>query len=211
MLTFIPEGLVRYCESHSTPPSPVFKTLEVETREKTQQTEMLVGPIEGTFLKLLARSIGARRILEIGTFTGYSALMLAEGTAEGGEVITCELNPKHAKIAEAHWAQSPHGSKIRLELGNALDTVERIEGPLDMVFVDADKENYIAYWEKCVPLVRRGGLLLADNVLWSGRVLNPQAPIEQAVAAFNEHVLEDNRVELVMLTIRDGITLACKK
>ncbi|MEE9270339.1 MAG: O-methyltransferase [Candidatus Krumholzibacteria bacterium] len=211
MISFIPEEILAYTEDHTSPPSQLLEDLAARTREKTPQPEMLVGGVEGTFLKLLVRLLDARRVLEIGTFTGYSALMLAEGMREGGEVITCEIDRKTAEIAQEYWAQSEHGGKIRLEMGNAVETLTRLKGPFDLVFIDADKGNYIEYWEGCVPLVRRGGLLLADNVLWSGRVLDPREADDHALVAFNRHVRDDARVETVMLTIRDGITMACKR
>jgi caffeoyl-CoA O-methyltransferase len=211
MMSFIPEEILAYTEAHTSPPSRLLDDLAARTRDKTTQPEMLVGGVEGAFLRLLVRVLDARRVLEIGTFTGYSALMMAEGMRDGGEVITCEIDRKTAEIAREYWAQSEHGGKIRLEMGNAVETLTRLEGPFDLVFIDADKGNYIAYWERCVPLVRRAGLLLADNVLWSGRVLDPKEADDHALVAFNRHVRDDVRVEAVMLTIRDGITMACKR
>jgi caffeoyl-CoA O-methyltransferase len=137
--------------------------------------------------------------------------MMAEGLGDDGQLITCEIDSRSAAMAREYWAQSPHGGKITLALGNALETLETLEGPFDLVFIDADKQSYVAYWEACVPLVRSGGLILVDNVLWSGRVLDPKEPDDHALVAFNRHVREDSRVETVMLTIRDGITMACKR
>ncbi|MCC6489013.1 MAG: class I SAM-dependent methyltransferase, partial [Candidatus Hydrogenedentes bacterium] len=172
---------------------------------------MQVGKVEGAFLRMLARLTNARHILEIGTFTGYSALCLAEGMEDGGRLITCDVDPEATDIAKQHWARSPHGSKIELRLGPALETIAALEGPWDLVFIDADKQNYIHYWEAVMPKVRQGGLLVADNVLWSGRVVNPQKESDFAVDRFNKHVVSDPRVEAVLLTVRDGITLAWKK
>lgn len=210
MISFSPEDIGRYMEAHSSQEPEIFKALARETRDKTDQPEMQVGHIEGLFLKILARSVRAERVLEIGTFTGYSSLMLAEGVAADGQVITCDIDPKVTSLAQRFWDQSPHGQRITLELGRALETINKVPAPIDMVFIDADKQNYIAYWEACVPKVRTGGLLVADNVLWSGRVLDPQEPDDHALAAFNEHVRNDSRVECVMLPIRDGITIASK-
>jgi caffeoyl-CoA O-methyltransferase len=210
MLSFVPETIERYAVAHSSPESELFQGLARETLDRTDSAQMQVGLIEGLFLKLLARSLGARRILEIGTFTGYSALMMAEGLVEGGALITCDISREWTDIGREYWERSAHGRKITLELGRALDTIQKVEDPLDMVFIDADKENYIAYWDACVPKVRRGGLLLADNVLWSGRVLDPQEPVDHAIVAFNEHVRNDPRVEVVMLPFRDGVTMASK-
>jgi len=210
MLSFVPEDIERYVKEHSTAEPVILQELSKQTHAETDAPEMLVGPVEGLFLKLLARSTKARNVLEIGTFTGYSAMMLAEGLAEGGEVITCDIDPKVTKIARSYWDRSQHGSKITLKLGPAEDTIKTIEGPLDLVFIDADKESYIAYWEACIPKLRSGGVILADNVLWSGKVLNPEDPTDHALAAFNEHVTKDKRVETVMLAFRDGITMAVK-
>jgi caffeoyl-CoA O-methyltransferase len=152
----------------------------------------------------------ARRVLEIGTFTGYSALMMAEALPDDGRLVTCDIDAESTGIAGRYWQNSPHGHKIELMLGPALGSIEKLEGPFDLVFIDADQENYSGYWEACVPKVRRGGVLVADNVLWSGRVLDPQNESDHALAAFNERVVNDPRVEAVMLTVRDGVTLACK-
>jgi len=207
----IPDDILRYCDAHTTSDSPACKALAEETRAKTTNSGMLTGQVEGTFLSLLARSSGARRVLEIGTFTGYSALKLAEGLPTDGEVITCDIDPDATHIARRFRAKSPHGKKITLKLGPALETIEAIDGPFDLVFIDADKANYINYWEACVPKVRSGGLILVDNVLWSGRVLDPKDEDDLAIAAFNAHAASDTRIDLVMLTVRDGITMACKR
>lgn len=211
MLEEITQEILRYCEHHTSPDSPVCDALTQETHAKTTESRMLVGRVEGTFLTLLARSTGARRVLEIGTFTGYSALKLAEGLPPDGEVITCDIDTATSEIARRFWAKSPHGGKITLRLGPALETISGLPGPFDIVFIDADKENCINYWEACVPKVRTGGLILVDNVLWSGRVLDPKEKDGAAVAAFNTHAARDTRVDLVVLTVRDGVTMACKR
>ncbi len=207
----ISDDVLRYCEGHTSPDSSVCRALAKETRAKTRRSGMLTGQVEGTFLSLLARSTGARRVLEIGCFTGYSALKFAEGLPPDGQVITCDIDRKTTLIARRFWKKSPHGKKITLKLGPALETIESLDGPFDIVFIDADKENNINYWEACVPKVPSGGLILADNVLWSGRVLDPSDEEDQAIVAFNKHAASDTRVDLVMLTVRDGITMACKK
>jgi caffeoyl-CoA O-methyltransferase len=149
-------------------------------------------------------------VLELGTFTGYGAMAMAEALPADGEIITCDLDPVATKIAQKYWARSPHGSKIRLRLGPALKTLETIHPPLDLVFLDADKENYIQYWEACIPKLRGGGVLAADNVLWSGRVLAPKEPDDHAIVAFNKHVAGDDRVETVIIPIRDGVSVSIK-
>lgn len=210
MLSFVPEGIESYCEAHTTPESAVFEALAKETRASTQSPEMQVGQLQGMFLRCLVRAARARRVLEIGTFTGYSSLMMAEGLPEGGEIITLDIDPKATGIARAYWERSPHGEKIKLVLGRADDSLAAIDGPLDLVFIDADKQSYIRYWDAIVPKVRSGGVIVADNVLWSGEVLEPKEADALALDAFNKHVRADTRVEQTMLTVRDGVTLACK-
>ncbi|MGD8413212.1 MAG: class I SAM-dependent methyltransferase [Candidatus Latescibacterota bacterium] len=208
MLSFLPEDLELYVASHCTPESPVLEQLAADTRENTDQPQMMVNRAEALLLRALVRASGARRILEIGTFTGYSALSMAEALPEDGTVITCDIDPETTSIARRYWGKSPHGSKIELRLGPALESIPRIDGTFDMVFVDADKTGYIGYWEAVVPRVRKGGLIVADNVLWSGNVLAPSDANAEAIAAFNDHVSGDHRVEQVILPIRDGITVA---
>jgi caffeoyl-CoA O-methyltransferase len=208
MLSFIPEELDSYVTTHSTPESALHQQLAKETRDSTDQPQMMVGNIEGLLLRTLVRAAGARRVLEIGAFTGYSALAMAEGLPDDGTLITCDIDPAATAIARRYWSQSPHGDKIDLRLGPALETISGIDGPLDLVFIDADKVSYIDYWEAVLPKVRMGGLVVADNVLWSGRVVAPDDPDSRALAAFNDHVTADGRVEQVMLPIRDGITVA---
>lgn len=211
MISIISEAIERYTASHTEKESPVLKALARETYARTDCPQMQVGHLEGAFLRLLVRISGARRILEIGTFTGYSALAMAEGLPREGSVVTCDRDPEAVKIACRFWNKSPHGKKIILKLGPALESIKTLAGPFDLVFIDADKNNYINYWESCLPKVRRGGLIVADNVLWSGRVLAPREETDRAIVRFNEHVRRDKRVEAVMLTLRDGLTLACKK
>ncbi|HTL69903.1 MAG TPA: class I SAM-dependent methyltransferase [Candidatus Eisenbacteria bacterium] len=211
MPEIVPERIERYAELCSAPESPLLKALARETRAKTELSRMLVGRVEGDFLRLLVRLSGARNVLEIGTFTGYSALAMAEGLPAGGRLVTLDVDKKTAQIARSTWNRSSHGAKIEQKLGKALDSLKTVEGPFDLVFIDADKSNYVNYWEACVPKDRRGGLLVADNVLWSGRVLSPADADDRAIVSFNEHVRADRRVEAVLLTVRDGMTLAWKK
>jgi caffeoyl-CoA O-methyltransferase len=211
MIDALTPEILEYCENHTSPDSAACRALAAETRETTTASGMLVGRVQGTFLTLLARCTGAKRALEIGTFTGYSALKLAEGLPPDGEVITCDIDAETSKIARRFWAESPHGAKITQVLGPALDTLRNLPGPFDIVFIDADKANCIDYWEACVPKVRPGGLILVDNVLWRGRVLDPEDKDGVTMAAFNAHAAGDDRVDLVILTVRDGVTVACKR
>ena len=192
------------------PESDLHRRLHDETHATMSSPQMLVGRIEGQLLKLLVQLSGARRVLEIGMFTGYSALMMAEGLPDDGRLVTCDINPKAAEIAQRYFNESPHGNKIEIRLGPALETIATLTEPIDMVFIDADKTNYSNYYEACLPLLRPGGLIVADNVLWSGRVLEPDDDDSRAIVAFNERVQADPRVENVCLTVRDGMMLARK-
>ncbi|MDP3920639.1 MAG: class I SAM-dependent methyltransferase [Candidatus Omnitrophota bacterium] len=211
MISIVAESLEQYAASHTGEVSEVLKALEQETYAKTDLPQMLVGHVESRLLSFLVKVSGARRILEIGTFTGYSALAMAEALPEGGEVVTCDTNETTVEIARRFWSKSLHGKKITFKLGPALETLAVLEGPFDMVFIDADKENYTRYWEACLPKLPQGGLIVADNVLWSGRVLSPKESSDKAIVAFNKHAKADLRTEVVMLTVRDGILLARKK
>jgi caffeoyl-CoA O-methyltransferase len=210
-MNFINKDVENFAHDHTEPESDLFRRLELETRATMQYPEMLVGRIEGQFLKMLVQLIGARRVLEIGTFTGYSVLMMAEGLPPDGRLVTCEINPKAEEIARRYFAESSHGHKIELRMGAALETIATLTGcPLDMVFIDADKGNYPNYYEACLPLLRPGGLIVADNVLWSGYVLAPNDDDTRAIVAFNDRVQADTRVENVCLTVRDGMMLVRK-
>ena len=200
-----------YAKLHASPEDALLAELTEETRAKAKYPQMQTGHVEGLFLRLLVQALEARSVLEIGCFTGYSALSMAMGLPEGGKVTTCDIDPEMTVIAKRYWARSPHGGKIELVLGPALETVAGLDGPFDLVFIDADKENYIAYWDACIPKVRSGGFVAVDNVLWSGRVLDPKEKSDYAIVAFNQHAARDDRVDKVVLTVRDGITLARKK
>ncbi len=210
MKMIVPKKIESYCRENTTPESQLLRELVAETYESTALPEMQIGHLEGAFLRMLVRLVGAKRVLELGTFTGYSSLVMAQALPEDGRLITCDLDPEVTEIAKRYWRRSPHMKKIELRLGPALETLRTIEGPFDLVFIDADKENYINYWELCMQKTRRGGLLVVDNVLWSGRVLDPEDETDRAIAEFNRHVYNDKRVEVVMLPLRDGVTIAWK-
>ena len=200
-----------YAAKHSTPESSIFTDLVKITHEKTDLPQMQVGRLEGALLRVLVRLTGAKRVLEIGTFTGYSALAMAEGLPEEGRLITLDIDEKTNAIAQEAWDKSPHGKKIEARLGPAAATIESLDGSFDMAFIDADKANYTRYWDLVVPKIRTGGLIAVDNVLWSGRVLNPSDESDKAIVAFNTHAASDARVDCAMLTVRDGVLLAVKK
>ncbi len=211
MSFIIAEAIEAYATAHAPEESPLLQRLVQETQTASDRPQMLSGRISGGFLRLLARLLRAQRILEIGTFTGYSALMMAEGMIDDAALTTCEVDPSIAAIAQRYFDQSPYGKKIQLRVGPALETLAKLRGLFDLAFIDADKENYRNYWEAIVPRIRSGGAIVVDNVLWSGRVLDPQDATTRAIVAFNEFVRADPRVEAVILPIRDGMTLAWKK
>lgn len=211
MLSFLPEDLEAYVDSNASPEADIFRQLGEETLASTELPQMMVGNVEGTILRLLTRISGARLALEIGTFTGYSGLSIAQGLPEGGRLITCDIDEHATTIARKYWDMSPHGRKISLKLAPALETIGELEEPLDFVFIDADKENYVNYWDACMPRLRPGGMIVADNVLWGGEVLDPKSDESRGIVAFNQRVSGDDRVEHVMLSIRDGMTIAVKK
>jgi caffeoyl-CoA O-methyltransferase len=213
MENIVPQAIEHYCAAHTDAASPLLRELEDYTRAHCQDAQMLTGPVEGALLRLLVQVSGAMRVLEIGTFTGYSALTMAEALPDEGRIMTCEVKPEHARIARSFFDRSPHGAKIEIRQGAALATVGALApgARFDFVFLDADKENYVNYYDAVVPLLRPGGLLVADNTLWSGRVLDPKEKSDRAVAAFNQRVTADPRVSRVLLSVRDGVTIVRKR
>jgi caffeoyl-CoA O-methyltransferase len=211
MERFIDVAVEQFARDHTEPETDLYARLREETCRVMKNAEMQVDVIEGRFLKMLVRLTGARTVLELGMFTGYSALMMAEGLPDNGSLITCEIDSKAEAIARRYFAQSRHGHKITIRMGPALDTMKTMPGPLDLVFIDADKADYSKYYEACLPLLKPGGLIVADNVLWSGKVLDPKDVDAQAIVAFDRLVQSDSRVENVCLTVRDGMMLAWKR
>jgi len=209
----IADDVLEYADSHTTPMSPSLAELVNETVERTGPYAVaMCGTVEGTLLKMLASSVGARRILEIGLFTGFSALMLAEALPDDGELIACEFNHGFIEFAEEIFQKSAAGRKITILEGAALDTLKTVQGPFDIIFIDADKDNYIAYYEIAVPMLSPNGIIAVDNVLWLGKVSNPDDDDSaQVMDAFNKHVRNDPRVTNVILTVRDGLMLVRRK
>ena len=204
-MDFINEDIENYAHEHSGEEGDLLAQLEKETYETLEIPQMTTGRIEGRFLKMLAQLIGAKRIMEIGTFGGYASLSMAEALPEDGELFTCDVDPIAIRFAKRFFAKSEHGKKITLLEGPALESLKTFSGSLDMAFIDADKENYLNYYEAILPMIRQGGLIVVDNVLWSGRVLNPVDASDKAIHRFNEKIKNDTRVECVLLTVRDGI------
>ncbi|MHB8535682.1 MAG: O-methyltransferase, partial [Sulfuricaulis sp.] len=196
MKAIIPKNIEEYCLHHSSARDKLLHELERYTNKHCDYPQMLIGPFEGALLAMLVRLTGARRILEIGCFTGYSALCMAEALPKSGRLTTCEIDPKRATIARSFFKRNRHGRKINLLLGPALESITQLPRAtkFDFVFIDADKENYVNYYEAVLPRLRPGGLIVADNVLWSGHVLAPKNKTDRAVVKFNKHVHLDPRV-----------------
>jgi caffeoyl-CoA O-methyltransferase len=198
-----------YAEAHSTPDGELFERLAAETREKTTAPQMMVGRLEGRFLGVLVHAVRARRVLELGTFTGYSSISMALALPSDGRVISCDVNEETTAIARRYAEEAGVSDRIDYRLGPALATIATLDGPFELVFIDADKPNYVNYYEATLPLLADGGLMVVDNTLWSGRVVDAddQEETTRAIRALNDHVLADPRVENVLLTVRDGMNL----
>jgi caffeoyl-CoA O-methyltransferase len=204
--------LEAYAAAHSSPEPDWLRAAAEATRAGTSNPGMMVGHLVGRFLAMLVAFGRPARILEFGTFTGYSALCMAEALPPGGRITSLELSPEHAALAQRHIDASPYADRIEIIVGPALASVARLAGPFDLVFIDADKESYVAYYEAALSLLAPDGLLVADNVLWDGRVLDREPDVRtRGIVAFNEHVAADARVEQVMLTLRDGMTLVRRR
>ena len=209
MTDIIDPDLEAYAAEHTTAPPAYLEDLAAELYRTLESPHMMVGRLEGRYLELLTFALGARRVLEIGTFGGYSALSMAAGLAPGGTIVSCEISEVHAEFARRHIAASPHAEAIEVIVGPALHTVATLEGPFDFVFIDADKANYLEYFEAILPKLAPRGLIAADNTLWSGRILDPSDQTEDTVALrrFNEALAADPRVVVAQTTVRDGVTL----
>ena len=198
-----------YAEAHTTPEAEWMARAAAATRARTKNVGMLTGHLEGRFLEFLVWMLQPRLVVEVGTFTGYGALSMAAALGDEGRIITCELDPAHAALAREHIAASPHAGRIDVRVGPALDTLVGITAPIDFAFIDADKANYVNYYDVLVDKLSPRGVIAADNVLWGGRVLDETVTDADTlgIRAFNEHVLADDRVTSVMTTVRDGVTL----
>jgi caffeoyl-CoA O-methyltransferase len=212
MKTLVPAEIEAYAQAHSMAESAVCQALREETQRTMEYAQMLVGPLEGAFLKMMTQLVGATRVLEIGMFTGYSALCFAEALPENGQVITCEVDEASAAVARRYFRQAPAGKKIEVRMGPALDTMRALSGPFDLIFIDADKTNYLNYYWRAVDLLAPRGIILIDNVLWDGAVLKQPPPDEKtaAIQELNRVVAADPTVSAVLVTIRDGILVVTK-
>jgi caffeoyl-CoA O-methyltransferase len=214
MISLVGEGLEAYIHDHTTPEGELFERLRAETQATLENPQMQLDRVAGQFLRIIVQITGARRVLEVGTFSGYSGLAIASALPEDGKLVTCDIDPKATALARRYFDESPWGSKIEIKLGPAKESIAALAAAgeqLDFVFIDADKSGYVGYWEAVLPLLPSGGVILADNTLWSGRVLAPQEPSDHAIVRFNAHVTTDPRVEHALLAVRDGLMLARKK
>jgi len=202
-----------YAQAHSMPESDLCRALREETRRRMEAPQMIVGPLEGAFLKMMTQLVQATSVLEIGMFTGYSALCFAEALPANGTVLTCEVDEESAALAHQYFARSPIGKKIEVRMGPARETIRHLKGPFDLIFIDADKVNYVNYYRRSLDLLAPQGVILIDNVLWDGDVLKQPPPDEKtaAIQELNRVVSTDPRVSAVLVTIRDGVLVIRKK
>jgi len=204
----ITEEIEEYCESHSTPESDLLYRLNRETNLKVMNPRMLSGHLQGMFLTCLMKMMQPKSVLEIGTYTGYAAICMAEGLPEDGTIDTIEIDEELEDIIRKYFSQYENRHKINLHIGDAAKVIPALNKTYDFVFMDADKEDYITYYELVLPKVRKGGFILADNVLWSGKILQEVKKSDKDTAAlqrFNDYILKDERVRNVLLPLRDGI------
>jgi caffeoyl-CoA O-methyltransferase len=208
-------GIEKYAADHTSAELPVLAKLSRATHLRTHQPQMLSGHLQGAFLQMISHMIKPASILEIGTFTGYSAICLAQGLQAGGKLITIDCNPEMEDFTRPYFEESGLTNKIRMIIGDATEIIENLQGPFDLVFIDADKENYVNYFKMVFPKVSPGGYILADNTLWYGRVIEPGADSDRETAGivrFNKYVQQLDGVDNIMLLpLRDGIMIVRKK
>lgn len=212
-MEFIAKALHDYVVAQSQEEPPLLKELTRATHLKVLQPRMLSGPLQGRFLSLLSKLIQPKNILEIGTFTGYATLCMAEGLAENGGIDTLDINEELVDFQRSFFDRSPWGDKIHQHIGNAIDIIPTLNKKYDLVFIDADKKNYLKYLDLVVPRVNKGGLILSDNVLWSGKILEPTQKNDADTAIlkeFNQKIATHPGLETVLLPLRDGLTLSRK-
>ena len=213
-MDFLPTDISKYAESHTSEESSLLNRINRFTYEKMLMPRMLSGHLQGRILSMISNIMLPEKILEIGTFTGYSALCLAEGLAQNGSLVTIDINEELEDTVRAFFEESQIGDKIKFIIGDALKIIPELQGEIDMVFIDADKENYENYYELIFPKLRVGGIIIADNVLWSGKVIedNRKGDKEtEGLRIFNRKIQEDHRVENVLLPVRDGLMIIRKK
>lgn len=207
-------SLSRYLRTHCSLPTEALRWIEQQTNLRTNWPQMLSGQVQGQLLKMLVQISGARRIIEIGSFTGYSGTCMALGLPEGGMIDALEINDELEDLMREGWQRAGVSDRITLHIGDAAESLRSLSGPYDMVFMDANKREYMSYYELCLPLLRPGGLIIADDTLWDGKVYADPLPVDaqtRGLCSFNDSVAGDPRVESVILPIRDGLTLIRKK
>jgi caffeoyl-CoA O-methyltransferase len=200
-------SLDAYVEAHTTRERADLRALADETRATLSWSQMLSGPVAGRLLEFLTFLARPRLVLELGTYSGYSALTMAAILPPGGRIVSCEVSEEHAAFAQRHIDASPYADRIEIRLGPALETIAELDGPFDLVFIDADKRGYPDYYDAVVPKLAPSGLIVIDNTLQEGEVVDPHGEQAQIMDAFNDHVLADPRTVNVVLTVRDGVTL----
>jgi len=214
-MEFINEAIQQYADAMTEPETELLAALNRETHARVMQPRMLSGHFQGRLLSMLSHMLQPKRILEIGTYTGYSALCLAEGLAQGGELHTIDINAEQEKRIRSYFERSPHAYSLHLHIGNALDIIPGLQAPFDIVFIDADKSNYLNYFNLVADKMSPGGLIIADNVLWSGKVLDEKERTKDkdttALHEFNTRVSADPRFQPVLLPVRDGLMLLRRK
>jgi len=203
--------MLDYCRDHSQADSSLLMELINYTWENEEIPQMISGQLVGNFLKILIKLLRAKWIVEVGTFTGYSALQMAEALPKDGEIHTCELMEKHVKTAQSFFDRSDYGNKITIHQGSALNSLEQLQaGSFDMAFIDADKTNYLEYYQRCLALIKKGGVIILDNMLWGGDVIDPHDDDAKALRKTGDFIQSDNRVFNTLLPIRDGLMLCIK-
>ena len=213
-MEFLHPEIEQYVIDHTKPEASILKDLSRETQLKVMMPRMLSGHLQGEVLKMFSRMIKPERILEVGTYTGYSAICLAEGLCEGGKLFTIDINEEPEKMVREYFTKAGLKEKIDFRIGNALEIIPTLKENFDLVFIDADKENYSKYYDLVFEKVKRGGFIIADNVLWSGKVLMPKEKMDidtRAIDEFNKRVKADERVENVLLPVRDGLMIVRKQ
>lgn len=214
-MEFINKEIQDYSDKHSSPEPIVLQELNRETHAKVMSPRMLSGHFQGRLLSLFSKLLQPKLVIEVGTYTGYSALCLAEGLREGGKLYTIDINPEQEKRIRTYIEKAGFTDKIELYIGNAKDIIPKIEGEIDLVFIDADKSNYYTYFELVADRMSKGGLVIADNVLWSGKILDEKERIKdkdtKALHEFNEKVSQDPRFEALLMPIRDGLMVLRRK
>ena len=206
------EGLINYCQDHSEENSSIIKDIEKYTWDNEDVPQMISGQLVGNFLQSIIKMIQAKRIVEIGMFTGFSALKMAEVLPDDGEIHTCELMDKHIKTARSFFDKSNHGNKIIIHSGPAIESLGQLKsGSFGMAFIDADKINYLSYYQICFTLIKKSGIIILDNMLWGGSVINPTNDDSKSIRKTGDFIQKDDRVFNILLPIRDGLMLCIKK